>query len=191
MNKWHVFIVGLLVAPTCVLAARYKVAEDAEDEGRVLTIIDRGHRISAPMTEPDQEGFGQAKVSPDGQTVGWIAETGNCCTSYPLPTVLVLYRHGKVVLRVPMAPPIFGWAFGPRPGEVVTQQQYPHGQEYFTFTRLRITDGRKLAEYRCNQDDPDPEPRPPWSRVVDKPCPDYMPPPPDGPEPAATGMPAE
>ena len=163
MRPWHVGIVGLLVVPTAALA-----------------IVDRGHRIAAPRTEEDQEGFVDAKVSPDGQTVGWLAETGNCCTSYPLPTVLVLYRDGKVVRRVPMAPPIFEWAFGPRPGEVVTRQQYPHGPEYFTFTRIRVRDGKVLAEYRCNQEDPRPDPRPKWSRVIATPCPAYRPPPPEG-----------
>lgn len=181
MKNWHAYVFGLLAAPTCALAGRYAVEERVTDQGSAVTIVAHGHRIPAPRTEPDQQGSGQAKVSPDGRTVGWVAETGNCCTSYPLPTALVLYRHGKIVRRIPMVPPIFDWAFGPGPDEVVTQQEFPHGPEYLTFTRLRISDGRKIAEYTCNQDAPDPEPRPGWSRIVDRPCPEFVPPPPDDP----------
>lgn len=154
------------------------------DDASTLSLSQGGRTIKAPRTEPEQAGFEQAQVSADGRTVGWIAQMPNCCTSYPLPLVLVLYRDGKVIRRFDEAPPIWHWAFVAGRDEVVIQQAYPHGPEFLTFTRLRIADGKALATYECDQDEQVHEPRPAWTRVIDEECPDYVPP--GGEEPAAS-----
>lgn len=172
------------LALACALAASaaqaggYMVLQPPDDTS-TLSLKQAGRTIRAPKTEHEQEGFWQPRVSADGRTVGWVAETANCCTSYPLPTVLVLYRGGKVIRRFPEVPPIWEWQFGPGPDEVVTRQAYPHGQEYFTYSRLRISDGKLLAQFECNQDEPVKAVRPAWARIVEEDCPDYMPPPPE------------
>lgn len=156
-------------------AAGYAIGAKADD-GSSLSLARDGRTVPAPKTEPEQAGFEQARVSADGRTVGWVAQMPNCCTSYPLPLVLVLYRDGKVIRRFDEAPPIWDWAFVPGRDEVVIRQAYPHGPEYFTFTRLRIADGKALASYECSQDEKVHAPRPAWTRVIAEPCPDYMPP---------------
>jgi len=171
---------ALALATACAAApaagAHYALPPDlgADTHGE-LTLLRNGRPVGAPRTEPDQEGFEQVRVSADGRTVGWVAALANCCTSYPLPRVLVLLRDDRVLARFDRAPPIFGWAFVPGRDEVVIQQQSPHGPEYLTFTRVRIADGRELARYECDQDERTHAPRPPWSRAVDVPCPDYVP----------------
>src|SRR5262249_11548149 len=129
-------------------------------------------RTSAPDTEPNQEGAEQAKVSSDGRTVGWVALTSNCCTSYPLPTVLVLYRDGKVFRRVGIGEQMtYDWEFGPKADYVVATRGLPHGPTYYHFIQTRISDGMQLAEYACGDQFETPEPRPAWSRVIKVECP--------------------
>ncbi|HEY9024861.1 MAG TPA: hypothetical protein VIP05_11220 [Burkholderiaceae bacterium] len=171
-------LAALAVAPACACAGGYVVHVRPGDDGQETLAIERdGRHLQAPRTEPGQEGFEQVRVSPDGRTVGWVARMPNCCTSYPVPLVLVLFRDGRVIRRFDEAPPIWHWAFSHDGREVVTQQAVTHGPEYFHFARRRISDGRTLAEFDCNQDEPVHAPRPAWSRVVDVDCPDYVPPP--------------
>jgi len=60
-----------------------------------------GRRITpnrlAPLSVVMDENVGaeQAAVSPDHQSVGWLALFENCCTSYPLPLKLVILHNGQ------------------------------------------------------------------------------------------------
>ena len=40
------------------------------------------------------------KIAEDGRTVGWTVLYDNCCTSYPIPLLLVIYKDGKVQQRL-------------------------------------------------------------------------------------------
>jgi hypothetical protein len=182
---WRGGVAAIAAAWACAAGAAGYAVQARPEDGSRLSFLRDGHEIEAPRTEPGQAGFAQARVSADGRTAGWVAQMPNCCTSYPLPLVLVLYRDGKVIRRFDEAPPIWNWAFLPGRDEVVIQQAYPHGPEYLTFTRLRIADGKALARYACNQDERVHAPRPAWTRVIDEPCPAYMPPA-DAEEPAAS-----
>jgi hypothetical protein len=178
-------VAGLALAAAAPAACAGYVVHPGPEGSGTLRIERAGRSVEAPKTEPGQEGFEQARVSADGRTVGWVASTPNCCTSYPLPTVLVLYRGGKVIGRFDEPPAIWHWAFVPGRDEVVTQQAFPHGPEHFTFTRLRIAGGRTLATWRCSQDEPVPPPRPAWTRAIEVDCPAYVPPAADEPASAA------
>ncbi len=169
-------VAAVAASSAFVASAAGYVVHAKPDDGSSLSLTRDGRTVPAPRTEPEQAGFEQAQVSADGRTVGWVAQMPNCCTSYPLPLVLVLYRDGKVIRRFDEAPPIWDWAFVPGRDEVVIRQAYPHGPEFFTFTRLRIADGKALATYECNQDERVHAPRPAWTRVIGEQCPDYMPP---------------
>jgi hypothetical protein len=61
----------------------------------------------------NQESVGIPKIAADGRTVGWIVNFGNCCTSYPIPLMLVIYRDGKVLQRLSAGdwPMIWDWHF--------------------------------------------------------------------------------
>jgi hypothetical protein len=36
-------------------------------------------------------------VAEDKQTVGWLIDYENCCTSYPIPLTLVIFRSGEII----------------------------------------------------------------------------------------------
>jgi hypothetical protein len=47
--------------------------------------------------EEQQVGVENFVISPDHRTVGWSVLVDNCCTSYPVPVTLILYRSGKKI----------------------------------------------------------------------------------------------
>lgn len=60
--------------------------------------------------EPQQVGCDDIVVSPDKHTVGWSVLVENCCTSYQIPTSLVLYSQLKKTVISP-GQMIFEWHF--------------------------------------------------------------------------------
>src|SRR5205085_3380860 len=52
--------------------------------------------------ERKQVGCDELLITPDKKTVGWSVYVENCCTSYPIPVAVVLYKNGnKTVISTP------------------------------------------------------------------------------------------
>ena len=68
-------------------------------------------------------------VADDGRTVGWLVNFPNCCTSYPIPLVLVIYRDGRILRRIVsgVALPIWKWSFVPGGERVTYYSEMVHG----------------------------------------------------------------
>jgi hypothetical protein len=45
--------------------------------------------------ENDQVAVSAPKLAADNMTTGWLVEQDNCCTSYTIPTRLIIYKAGK------------------------------------------------------------------------------------------------
>ena len=136
----------LCVAPC--LAGEY-LSVVTTDDLRTVTITTAYGSVLAPRTLPDQEGFDTVLISPDGARVGWLALTANCCTSYPLPTALVIVQHGKVIRTFAESSPIFDWRFARRGQAVIYRQSWPHGLVPTIYKLRRISDGKTLAVLTC------------------------------------------
>ncbi|MFZ6873645.1 hypothetical protein ACO0LF_16425 [Undibacterium sp. Di27W] len=124
-------------------------AANLNDDHSQLNIVSKAGKFSAPLKEEGQLAFEQARVSASGNTLGWVAATNNCCTSYPLPTVLVIFRKGKVIRRFQEAPPIWQWSFAQGDTAVAYRQSYPHGISPIWYKLIRIADGKLLASFTC------------------------------------------
>jgi hypothetical protein len=125
------------------------------DEATLTIRLVDGRSAQAPVAHAEQEAFGDVRVSPNGRYIGWVVELPNCCTSYPLPRLLVVHDGTRVVRRIgPVAPPIFDWAFAPDGRSVVYKQQFPHGSAPLSFHRVSIQDGKALGAFDCFPDDP-------------------------------------
>jgi len=123
--------------------------------------------------EREQVGFSAARVSSDRRLVGWLALTPNCCTSYPIPTVLVVMKQGKIVRRFEGELPIFRWAFARRDTAVAYQMGQVHGCTGVDYRLRRISDGAVLARYSCSCDRQPPAARvPAWVWPVAWGCPE-------------------
>jgi len=179
--KWT----GLLLASGVVAvsapgaAAEHYLAVSTRDESKVLTITSAHGTISAPRTEHDQASFSQAQISPNADTVGWLAEVSGCCQSYPLPLALVLFRDGKVVFRFHEETAIWHWAFLAGGEEVAYQWTFPHGFVPTYYVRRSAETGAVLDRFTCDIDENSgkylvPARIPEWVRkVVDsEPCPE-------------------
>lgn len=144
-----------------------------EDRGSLSYAAD-GRRAPARRVVKAQAGFDQPAVSSGGEAIGWLALTPNCCTSYPLPTHLVVRtRAGYRVFAE--APPIWRWAFGPEAGQVVYVTDFPHGHAHATYKLRSLKDGRTLKTYTCTTELPlarSNGPLPAWAEPVRHGCPD-------------------
>jgi hypothetical protein len=67
--------------------------------GQVHIVYSDAQEIQVPRAK-DQVSGETPVVAPDHQTVGWSVNMPNCCTSYPIPTTLVIWKSGKVVQQI-------------------------------------------------------------------------------------------
>ena len=176
-GRWLLMAAALAVLDPVAAGERY-LAVSSGDEATALSLTTANGAIFAPRTEPDQESFNQALISPDHETVGWLAEVSGCCQSYALPLALVLFRDGKVAFRFHESTAIWHWAFLADGKEVAYQWTYPHGFVPTFYTRRSARTGAVLERFTCEIDEKQgkylvPKRIPEWVRaVVDSgPCP--------------------
>jgi hypothetical protein len=81
----------------------------AGHDGKAHAVYANGATKTVPP-EQHQVGYENILVAGDERTVGWSVLVENCCTSYPIPTAIVLYRDGKKTI---ISPPqmIYQWRF--------------------------------------------------------------------------------
>ncbi|MCH8619326.1 hypothetical protein [Undibacterium sp. TS12] len=170
-----------ITIPVSAMEMRYQTVSISADQ-QVLTIRDSKGSSSAPVTEEDQVGFQSAALSADHKSAGWLALTKNCCTSYPIPTALLILRNGKIIRRFDEVPPVWAWRFVGDGSSVAYRQSTVHGSSVIAYTLRRVVDGKILARFTCMPNDttsnnPDaPEflmsgPVPAWVRPVAHECP--------------------
>jgi hypothetical protein len=151
MMKSIVLSLLLFPALNCT-AASYTQAVVSED-GKKLSFVADGVKLDAPLAVSEQEAFDKPQISADGHTIGWLALTPNCCTSYPLPTGLVLFSNGRIIQDFAEAPPIWRWAFVHNAAEVAYAKHPPHGRFVVEYKLRRVSDGKLVDRYTCDQDD--------------------------------------
>jgi hypothetical protein len=127
-----------------------------EDESSLSIKLSDGATIVAPKTNAEQVAFGNVKVSPKGQYIGWTVAFSNCCTSYPLPRSLVIHDGTRVVRIIePEDFSIFTWSFSRDGRSFVYKRELPHGSSPRFYHWIRIQDGKTLGEFECLPDYPD------------------------------------
>jgi hypothetical protein len=66
-------------------------------------------------------------VAADKRTVGWLVDYEYCCTSYPIPLMLVIFRSGKIVERLLPGMAIEAWSFWAGGKQVAFKTNTLHG----------------------------------------------------------------
>jgi hypothetical protein len=79
-------------------------------DGSIHLLYSDGSDVK-PRKEKGQVNSSSPQVAEDRQTVGWLVEYPNCCTSYPISLTLVIYRSGKVIRRFSDGMLIAKWHF--------------------------------------------------------------------------------
>lgn len=140
------------------------------DEGAQLLIQDQeGGTWLAPRRR-EQVNFADPKLSLERRLIGWLAESPNCCTSYPIPLELVVIDERRRVTAFAGPQAIFNWCFAQGSTAVVYKQAAVHGPSQQTFEMRRVADGKLLRRFRLPWQGTDaetkPEQLPKWARCA-------------------------
>jgi len=108
--RWCFVLVFLLSTSVCLMATHIqsqKVSKAyADSTGRVHVVMGNGREVVLP-----QESVELPVIAGDNRTVGWQVNFPNCCTSYPIPLTVVLYRDGHIIHRIGNGRGLFRWQF--------------------------------------------------------------------------------
>jgi hypothetical protein len=123
-------LLAVLLSQPAAISARGKrgsIARVYIDSEGVLHLVDAAGHDTKASKEKDQVAFSSPQVAGDNQTVGWLAEFPNCCTSYPIPLALVIYRDGKIIQQLQPGMMIVDWRFRTEGKQVAFCTNTVHG----------------------------------------------------------------
>jgi|GEM_PF-935372 len=88
-------------------------------------------------------------IAKDGRTVGWLANFPNCCTSYPIPLVIVIYRDGGILRRIrpSVELPIWKWIFADAGSRVAYYSETVHSGMGRRSELREVASGKLLDEW--------------------------------------------
>lgn len=109
-------------------------------------IVDAGGRDKTFKHEPGQASVADPRLSDDRRAAGWRVEELNCCTSYPIPLRLAVYRDGRKRIIAPGLM-IDDWAFVDGGSEIALSSGFVHGATERTLDLYQIRSGRRLAHW--------------------------------------------
>jgi hypothetical protein len=159
--------IGLADPSAQLTSARTAVVERIvqDPNGTLHILYDDGSRVTPPKEkdwgeERGARSYSDGAIASDRQTVGWLVNYANCCTSYDIPLTLIVYRSGKVIRRVGDGMMISEWHFLAGGKEVAYHSGTVHGDSADHSTRLDIATGKVLATYAGIPDETSPD----WTR---------------------------
>jgi hypothetical protein len=134
---------------------RYSGIELSDDGTHLIRRTD-GSSIALPQFRYQVE-IEATRVSDDGKRVGWLVDLPNCCTSYPVPILLVIFKDRVVEKVTEVGQCIFDWAFVRHGTAVSYYQSTLHGTDYRGFTLRDIRTDAVLATYEYPDSNESPE----------------------------------
>jgi hypothetical protein len=142
----------------------YQGIELSEDGAGVIRRHD-GSTLPVPVFryQVQVEGTG---VSEDGRRVGWLVDMPNCCTSYEVPKILVIFKNGNVERIFDEGQCIFDWAFVRKGAAVAYYTSVLHGSDFKSFFLRDIRTGALLATYDYPESGYDQDPDPARSAAI-------------------------
>jgi hypothetical protein len=140
-------IAGLLSQPAAMSARgkRGSIVHVYIDSEGALHLVDAAGHDAKASREKDQVAFSSPQIAGDSQTVGWLAEFPNCCTSYPIPLTLVIYRDGKIIQQLKPGMMIVDWRFWAEGKQVAFCTNTVHG-DFAPRCELRDVKSANLLE---------------------------------------------
>jgi hypothetical protein len=127
--------------------ARSVAAASVDSDKQIHIVYTNGSEYTVPM-EKDQAGCSSVKIADDKRTVAWLVlEKPECCTNYPIPLSLVIYRNRKVIQHITGEPMIWGWQFVKAGSQVAVAVGPQHGESAVHFELHDARTGRLLEEW--------------------------------------------
>jgi len=124
----------------------YSGIETDADTGEAVVRRTDGSTLELPSLRNQVE-IDALRISPDGQRIGWLVNEPNCCTSYPIPLHLVIFKAGKIEQVFDDEQCIFDWTFARNGKAVAYRMGALHGSDYQTFRLRSLSTGKPLATY--------------------------------------------
>ena len=145
----YVFVCWRAAGPALLRSGHHKetyAGIETSDAGDRFIVRTDGSKIPLPQFRYQVE-IENMRVSSDGKRVGWLVDMPFCCTSYPVPMFLVIFKGGAIERVIEQGQCIFDWAFV-RDGTAVSYYQSTlHGTDYKGFTLRDIRTDEVLATY--------------------------------------------
>jgi hypothetical protein len=147
--KATLLVFAVTIAVGSVLVAQSKITALAKvyvGADGLAHVVDGRAKDTPIHKEKNQAGVSSPKLAADKQAAGWLIEQENCCTSYTIPTILAVYRGGKMRL-LGDGLMIYDWCFVGEGVQVAMSTGTVHGM---TSRHLRLYDvrtGRVLQEW--------------------------------------------
>ncbi|HEV2577262.1 MAG TPA: hypothetical protein VGU25_08625 [Acidobacteriaceae bacterium] len=164
MRAWPLFLVtiGSLIPAVAQRVERAYVGSDQQVHivlhGKPEFVAPKEMRLKDQRiadAEDRQVSVEAPAVAPDGRTVGWIVNFPNCCTSYPIPLTLVIFRDGSIVQRF-AGMPIWKFSFEAGGDRVAMYMDTLHGQSAAWCQLRESGSGKLLDEWRLSDHRPIP-----------------------------------
>lgn len=153
MNVRSIGFLALLALTAVNASEQERLASVSVDKDGALRITTTTGQVIVPEREPEREWIGKQvgcdkiQISPDGQSVGWVALYPNCCTSYPIPLALVVYSNGVKRSYSGNGVPIWRWRFMDEGRRVAFQQETVHGGFSINYELRDVRTGELVSEY--------------------------------------------
>jgi hypothetical protein len=128
------------------LANSISAVKVGADKRAHITYSDGG-KVVAPK-EKGQVDCTSLKVAADKFTAGWLVlKPADCCVSYPIPQIVVVYRERKIVRRIEGQPLIWNWQFFGADNEVALSIGPQHGENGVHFELHDLQGGRLVTTW--------------------------------------------
>jgi hypothetical protein len=131
---------------------------------RLAHVVDAAGKDTAFPKEQGQVAVDSPDISPDKQSAGWLIEEDNCCTSYPIPTGLLIYSQGKKRI-LGTGQMIYDWCFVKGGKEVALSAGPVHNPVGQDVLRFDTESSKLLQEWSGGVEDS----RPDWAACIGQP----------------------
>jgi hypothetical protein len=162
-NSARFVLVFLVPAVLFEMGLHYAVADstlikavNTGSDKQVHIVHDDGREEIIPK-EKNQVDCTATKIAEDGRTAGWLIQSENCCTSYPIPLTLVIYRDGEIIRRFAPGQSIWDWRFLKGGSQVAFWIGPMHGDFTPHFELHGVVSGRMVAEWDGHVDEKHPD----------------------------------
>jgi hypothetical protein len=125
---FRVFAVAALSVFTALPASAQAVTSALiGKDGRVEVVFANNNAAKTFPAEKGQVACENVRVAPDKRTVAWSVLIENCCTSYPVPVKVVVYREAKKAVISP-GQMVWDWRFTGRGDRIAILSGPVHGR---------------------------------------------------------------
>lgn len=113
-------------------------------------------------------GFSVVQIADDEKTLGWALAVENCCTSYPIPLTVVIFRSGKLLHSFEERM-VWKWMFLKGSKQLAVVWGATHGPEVGDYRLYDIATGKLLAEVSGDEGIQGLKPdAPDWAKTLEK-----------------------